>query len=420
MLRVGLTGGIACGKSHVLRRLAVHGLHTLDLDAVAHEVMAPGGSAHRDVVEAFGPGILTPDGEVDRKALAAIVFADTEARERLNAIVHPRVREEGARRARAHASEPGSVYVTDAALLVEGGVHLRFDRLIVVHCHRDEQVRRLRARDGVAEGAARARLAAQMPIEEKRRFAHFQVDTSGSLEETHRRADRLAEELKELALRPPRPVSVPAERALGCLVHGPAAGPRGLDPSRLLAELAATGGPEMGGIARLLSPPGGVPWYRSAREQEAGPGPETLAGALVLWTLAGRGADAPFLLAAAASLARLTHRDPAAVAAACLAALALHEVAASGALPGDLEPRLVDWGQASEPWAGVLPPARVEIAVRAARSGDPLAARRAAREAGGEPDLAGALAGMIAGIDPAAAPPDLRALVAALGGSGRP
>src|SRR2546427_3185758 len=121
ILRVGLTGGIACGKSYVLRRLAAAGLATLDLDEVAHEVMAPGGAAHADVVREFGSGILAADGKVDRKRLGDVVFADPSARARLNALVHPRVREEEARRAAAADRGPGTVVVTDAALLVGAG-----------------------------------------------------------------------------------------------------------------------------------------------------------------------------------------------------------------------------------------------------------------------------------------------------------
>ena len=119
MLRVGLTGGIACGKSRVRRHLAAAGFGTLDLDGVAHEMIAPGGPAYDDVVAAFGPGILAADGTVDRKVLGARVFADAAARAELNALVHPRVRDEEARRAAAHAAAGGRVFVTDAALLVE-------------------------------------------------------------------------------------------------------------------------------------------------------------------------------------------------------------------------------------------------------------------------------------------------------------
>src|SRR6266487_6087433 len=149
MLRVGLTGGIACGKSHVLRRLAERG--------------AP-------------------------------------------------------------------VFVTDAALLVESGIHLRFDRLVVVHCAPDEQLRRLRARDGLTEEAASARLLAQMPIEEKRGFGHWRLDTAGTVAETNAKADALAREVADVAASRPPTIELPPERALGLLVHGPQRGPRGLDP----------------------------------------------------------------------------------------------------------------------------------------------------------------------------------------------
>jgi len=137
---VGLTGGIACGKSHVLGRLAGHGLHTLDLDAVARDVTAPGSPALQEISGAFGDGVLGPDGSMDRAALAAVVFADASARARLNAIVHPRVRAEEARRAAELAGRGAAVMVTDAALLVEAGVHLRFDRLVVVHCELGQQL----------------------------------------------------------------------------------------------------------------------------------------------------------------------------------------------------------------------------------------------------------------------------------------
>ena len=192
---MGLTGGIACGKSHVLRRLAGHGFQTLDLDAVARDVTVPGSPALREIAGAFGAGVLGPDGSLDRAALAALVFADAAARARLNAIVHPRVRAEEARRATDVAGRGAALLVTDAALLVEAGAHLRFDRLVVVHCDPGQQLERLRARDGLDEGAARARVLAQMPLAEKRSFAHFEVDTSGSIADTDRAADALARQL---------------------------------------------------------------------------------------------------------------------------------------------------------------------------------------------------------------------------------
>ncbi len=406
MLRVGLTGGIACGKSHVLLRLAASGLHTLDLDRVAHDVVARGGSAYPEVVHAFGTGILGPDRDIDRKALGAIVFADPAARARLNTIVHPKVREEEARRASAHAADPAAVFVTDAALLVEAGVHLRFDRLVVVHCAPEEQLRRLMDRDQIGEDAARARVEAQMPIGEKRRFAHFAVDTSGRVEDTHRAADALAGELAVTArsLRPRAALSL--ERVLACLRRGPASGPRGLSPERLLADIAAAGGLEMERLARLLAPPCGGPWYRCALPQETGPGPERLSGPLVAWALARGGPDPDFLAFAASSLARLTHADPSSVAGACLFALALQDVAL-GARIAELPRRVPEWTARAERWSGGTPPARLEAMLREAAS-------RPDREE--ERDLLGALRGMEEGGPVAGAP---AALVQALDGLDR-
>lgn len=409
MLRVGLTGGIACGKSHVLRRLAQHGLHTLDLDATSREVLAPGHPAHAEVVDAFGPAVRGADGQIDRKALAAIVFTDPRARARLNAIVHPRVREEESRWARRHAAEPGAVLVTDAALIVEAGAHLRFDRLVVAHCTPDQQLRRLMERDRLAEGEARARIDAQMPLGEKRRYAHYEVETSGPVEGTDRAADRLAQELRlEAARRAPR-VVVPRERALGSLLHGPAVGPRGLAPARLLGAIAEAKGLEMERVAALLEPPAPAPWYRAARSAEPGAGAETLAGPLVLWALSWGGPDPSFLAAAAFSLARLTHDDPSAVADACLFALVLQEVAVLGSIPADLEGRVRALENQARRWAGGPSTTRLAAVWKAALRSPtaPVAAREALGSEGMEARLVGALVGMAAGCGAEAAPVEL-------------
>ncbi len=417
MLRVGLTGGIACGKSHVLRRLAERGFPTLDLDAVAHELMEPGGAAYDEVVAAFGREVLSTDGGIDRKVLGARVFADPAAREQLNAIVPPKVAVEEGRWAALHAGRGAPVFVIDAALLVETGLHLHFDRLVVVHCAPDQQLRRLRGRDGLTEEAAAMRLLAQMPNEEKRGFGHWRVDTTGTVAETSAKADVLARELADLAGSRPPPMELLPERALGLLVHGPERGPRGLDPVGLLADIAAAGGLEMERIAAMLVPPGDGPWYRRAQDgQPQHAGSETLAGPLVLWSLARGGPDPPFLLAAAASLARLTHRDPAAIAAAGLLALALLDVAGRGAPPSDPAGRLAIWRAEAETWAEASPPERVEVALRAAfdHPRDPAGARAAARAAGVDPGLAGALVGFAVGVSPDAAAPRVRDAVRAL------
>ncbi len=352
MLRIGLTGGIACGKSHVRRRLAEHGLPGVDLDRVAHEVIAPGGPAHAEVVAAYGPGILAPDGSVDRDALGAIVFTDQAARARLNALVHPRVAEEEARHAEVVAGQGSPALVTDAALLVEAGVHLRFDRLIVVHCPPELQLRRLMERDGLTEDAARRRVAAQMPMLDKRAFAHFEIDTSGTLDDTDHQADAVAGELHALAGRP-APPPLAHERALACLANAPPEGARGLRPRRFLRELLVRGNVEMEWLGRLLVPPAERPWYRALGAASREPPPATLMGTLALWAAARR-RDDDFLLAAAASVARLTHGPGALAAEACLAAVG-HRHALLGHPLDQGEQHWPAWRKAAARWGGGAP-----------------------------------------------------------------
>jgi len=422
-LRVGLTGGIACGKSQVLRRLASAGLPTIDLDLVAHEVMAPGGSAYEDVVAAFGPDILKADEAIDRKALGGLVFRDEEARRRLNALVHPRVWNEEARRV-AQWSQAGAVaVVTDAALLVESGHHLRFDRLAVVHCRPEEQIRRLRARDGIDDEAARARLRAQMPIEEKRRFAHFEVSTSGSMEETLARADALAADVRRLAAQARRAFTLDRSAAIGCLAHGPVQGPRGLTPPAVLQEIGRSGGIDMERLSLLLRPRAEEPWYRVARPAETGARPDALAGVLALWQMARGFEDEDALLAASASVARLTHREPEAIGNACVLGLAMLAVAADGTAAGSLVDRLAAWRAKAERWAGGRFADELTPLLRVAEQHpvDVAAARSSAPAFGADPGLAGALVGLRAGAAGTAVSPEVEAAVdALLRISGRP
>ncbi|HVN09875.1 MAG TPA: dephospho-CoA kinase [Patescibacteria group bacterium] len=201
MLRVGLTGGIASGKSTVAARLRELGLTVLNADLLAHELMAPGQPAYEDVVREFGRGVLAADGTVDRKKLGEIVFRDAERRERLNAIVHPRViaaREEELKR--MEEEEPDGIAIIEAALLIEAGYYKKLDRLIVCSCRPEQQVERLRAR-GLSEEEARQRIAAQLPLEEKLRLADEVVDCSGTVEETLRQTDELAGRLRMLEAR---------------------------------------------------------------------------------------------------------------------------------------------------------------------------------------------------------------------------
>jgi len=393
MLKVGLTGGIASGKTHVLRGLAEAGFHTLDLDAVSRDVMAPGGTAYRDVVDAFGPAIVGEGGAIDRKALGARVFADESARRRLESFVHPRIRQSEALHLAAAAA--GEVAVVDAALLVESGQHLRFARLVVVHCEPEEQLRRLMARDGLAEPAARARLQAQMPPGEKRRFGHLVIDTSGTLAGTDRQVDAVVATLRALASdETPKP-AIPAERAVSAMAVGPSRGPRGLHPWRVVEEIAASGDLDMARMAALIDRPTGEPWYRMAMSGASGQeAPETLALPVAMWAGGRRPGDEPFAIAAAATMARLTHTDPAGLSGAVLAVLAALHFLTTGSA-ADMRARVADWRAAAAAWTGAPPPSStmVTILAAAAHAGDGEAAAREAGGKGGVADLASALSG---------------------------
>ena len=319
MLRVGLTGGIACGKSHVLRRLELRGCRTLDLDRVAHDVMVPGGSAYADVLAAFGPAILRSDGAVDRKALAALVFQDLVARDRLNGIVHPLVRIEERRWVAALAGKADAVIVVDAALLVEGGLHLRFDRLIVVHCAPEEQLRRLMARDALSREDAEARLRAQMPVAEKRRFAHLELDTSGSPDDTDARADALAATLFALAQTPVKPRVVP-RAALAELLRANARSALDLQAAaRFLDDIVEANGIEMFHVEALAGRRSREQWL-SASGDPLRVAPTALMPPVAAWCLARRGLDDELLGLAAMSVARALTAEPQLLGKACAAA----------------------------------------------------------------------------------------------------
>jgi dephospho-CoA kinase len=187
MLKVGLTGSIAVGKSYVLSVLAELGCATFDADKIAHLVMEPRRPAYDDVLREFGEGVLAADGSIDRKSLGTIVFADEARRKRLNEIVHPRVIEEQNRLlCDAEARDANGIAVIDAALMIESGGYKRFDKLIVVYCDRETQVERLMRRAGIAREAAEQRLAAQMSSEDKLRYADYRINTQGTFEETRR------------------------------------------------------------------------------------------------------------------------------------------------------------------------------------------------------------------------------------------
>jgi dephospho-CoA kinase len=199
MLRIGLTGGIASGKSVVASLLRDRELPVLDADALTHELLEPGQASYDEVVREFGQGILAPGGAVDRKKLGAIVFADAQRRARLEQIIHPRIWEIAANWfAALHRPGGPEFAVLEAALILEGGSQKKLDRVVVCWCKPQQQIERLRER-GLSLGDAQSRVAAQMPIDEKRRLADDVIDCSRSLEETEQQVVLLVEKLKQVA-----------------------------------------------------------------------------------------------------------------------------------------------------------------------------------------------------------------------------
>ena len=184
MLVVGLTGGICSGKSTVAGVFEKLGAVVLDADQIAHELQAPGQPLFETIVQAFGREVVGEDGRIDRKRLGAIVFADPQARARLEEIMHPAIIAECERRIQQAAASGATVCLLDAALLIESGRHARFDRIILVEASEAVQLQRLVARMGIGRDEAMRRLRSQMPREEKRRHAHFVIENGGPLEET--------------------------------------------------------------------------------------------------------------------------------------------------------------------------------------------------------------------------------------------
>jgi dephospho-CoA kinase len=196
MLRLGLTGGIASGKSAVAAMLREMGFAVLDADSLAHKLVEPGQPAYSEVVQEFGPAVTTPEGRIDRAKLSAIVFTDRAKLDRLNAIVHPRVAEvvfrqfdEWERQGTRDAA------FVEAALLIESGINKSLDGLIVAWCEPEQQLQRLLAR-GLTEKEARRRIAAQLSVEEKLRHATEKINCSGSLDETRHQVEALAAKLR--------------------------------------------------------------------------------------------------------------------------------------------------------------------------------------------------------------------------------
>ena len=193
----GLTGGIASGKSTVARMLTELGAPVVDADLLARKVVEPGQPAHQEIVAAFGAEVLTADGTIDRKRLADLVFADEGRRRRLNAITHPRIAEAAQAETARHLAAGAPLVFYEAALLVENGLHHALDGLVVVSAPDEVQLARLRARDGLDEAAARARLAAQLPLAEKLKVATHVIDNAGDRAATQSQVERLYHTLLE-------------------------------------------------------------------------------------------------------------------------------------------------------------------------------------------------------------------------------
>ncbi len=192
---IGLTGGIACGKSTVSRMLSARGAIIIDADLIARDVVAPGSVGLARVVEALGEQILDEGGAMDRAAVGAMVFADPEKKKALEGIVHPLIAQESMRRlAEAGAQSPPMV-VYDAALLIESGRADHFRPLVVITAPEPVQINRIAARDGLGEAAARARIDSQMPVMEKAAVADHVIDNGGSLEATEAQVQHLWEAL---------------------------------------------------------------------------------------------------------------------------------------------------------------------------------------------------------------------------------
>jgi dephospho-CoA kinase len=199
MLRIGLTGGLATGKSFVGGILKGLGCHLLKADELGHLVLQPGGEAFEAAVQAFGPDILDPNGAIDRRALGSVVFQDPAKLTLLNSLVHPAViarEEQWLHRVEASASR--ALAVVEAAILIETGSYKRFQKIILTVCTDEQQIERAMKRDGMARDEVLDRLRRQMPLEEKRKYADYVIDTSGEKEMTLEQVRRLHAVLLEL------------------------------------------------------------------------------------------------------------------------------------------------------------------------------------------------------------------------------
>ena len=202
MLAIGLTGGIASGKSVVRHRLEERGVETLDADRVVHDLFVAGTEVTESLKGRFGRDIVTPSGSIDRKTLGAIVFKDEKARKDLEALIHPPVQKAIEAFLKESRTKDEALAVVDAALMYETGSYIRYDVIVVAHCSSAVQKERLMQRDHLSSEEAEKRIAAQLPIEEKKRRADYVIDTSATMAETLKRTDEVLKHLLAKARSP--------------------------------------------------------------------------------------------------------------------------------------------------------------------------------------------------------------------------
>jgi dephospho-CoA kinase len=203
MLRIGLTGGFASGKSFVGRALGEMGCLLIEADLLGHQVLRKGAEAYASVVAGFGQGILDAEGSIDRQKLGTVVFARPELLAKLSAIVHPLVRRKATQLTEEFAErEPGGICIYEAAILIETGSFRDFDRLIVASCTQDQQIARAVLRDRLTAEEALSRIHRQMPLEEKVKYADYVIDTSGTKEHTLEQTRTVYASLRRLPHQP--------------------------------------------------------------------------------------------------------------------------------------------------------------------------------------------------------------------------
>ena len=196
MLKVGLTGGLASGKTFVAGKFEELGCAVISADRLGHEALRREGEAFGDVVAEFGEEILGDDGEIKREALGKIVFADPGKLKKLNSLVHPHVFQKQEKLfAEIERRDPKAVVVSEAAIMIESGSYTRYDRIVLAVCTPELQIRRYCEREGASEDDARARLARQMPLDQKRKYADYVIDTSGTKQETETQVREIHQKL---------------------------------------------------------------------------------------------------------------------------------------------------------------------------------------------------------------------------------